>query len=107
MESSSLSPTGRVAEEWHSARRGCGDGCDHWHRGRRTDTIFDLAVSNDGKLLATAGGDKLVKIWDLGRTRKSRKLVRSRLAGAHASHLMRRRTQLVTGGTDQQIKVWT
>src|SRR5260221_6018372 len=29
------------------------------------DTIFDLAVSNDGKLLATAGGDKLVKLWDL------------------------------------------
>ncbi len=30
-----------------------------------SDTIFDLAVSSDGKLLATAGGDKLVKLWDL------------------------------------------
>jgi WD40 repeat protein len=30
-----------------------------------SDTIFDLAISPDGTLAATAGGDKLVKIWDI------------------------------------------
>ena len=34
-----------------------------------SDTIFDLSLTKDGKFLATAGGDKLVKIWEIA-TRK-------------------------------------
>ncbi len=70
-----------------------------------TDTIFDFSVSRDGKLLATAGGDKLVKIWDLS-TRKEI----SRLEG-HTAQVMgvafnTNSTQLVSAGADKQLKVW-
>ncbi|MGB8166896.1 MAG: DUF1553 domain-containing protein [Chthoniobacteraceae bacterium] len=69
------------------------------------DTIFGLAVSNDGKLLATAGGDKLVKLWDLATHAEIAKLE------GHASQVLtvafdEKATQLVSGGMDQQIKVW-
>ncbi len=69
------------------------------------DTIFDLALSADGKLLATAGGDKMVKIWDL-ETQKEQ----ARLEG-HAAQVLTvgfntDATQLVTGGADQQLKLW-
>ena len=69
------------------------------------DTIFDLAVSGDGKLLATAGGDKLIKLWDL----ESHKEL-ARLEG-HAAQVLtlafdEKATQLASGGADQQLKVW-
>jgi WD40 repeat protein len=69
------------------------------------DTIFDLAVSSDGKLLATAGGDKLVKLWDLATHAEIAKLE------GHVSQVLTlafdaKATQLVTGGMDQQLKVW-
>ncbi len=69
------------------------------------DTIFDLAVSSDGKLLATAGGDKLVKVWDLATRRET-----ARLEG-HVAQVLTlafdpAANQLVTGGMDQQLKVW-
>ena len=35
------------------------------------DTIFDLDLSRDGKQLVTAGGDKLIKVWDIA-SRKER-----------------------------------
>ena len=70
-----------------------------------TDTIFDLAVSKDGKLLATAGGDNLVKVWDLGTQKET-----IRLEG-HTTQVLTLEfnadaTQLATGGADQQLKLW-
>lgn len=69
------------------------------------DTIFAIAVSADGKLLATAGGDKLVKVWDLATYAEIAKLE------GHTSQVLTlafdaNGTQLVSGGMDQQIKVW-
>ena len=69
------------------------------------DTIFDLAVSSDGKLLATAGGDKLVKIWDLA-TRKEIAKLEGHVAQVLTLAFNPDATQLVTGGVDQQLKVW-
>jgi WD40 repeat protein len=69
------------------------------------DTIFDVAVSSDGKLLATAGGDRLVKIWDASTQKEIAKLE------GHVSQVLtlafdEKATQLVSGGMDQEIKVW-
>jgi len=69
------------------------------------DTIFDLAVSGDGKLLATAGGDKLVKLWDLETHQELAKL-EGHVAQVLALAFNGDATQLVSGGADQQLKVW-
>jgi WD40 repeat protein len=70
-----------------------------------TDTIFDLAISPDGKLVATAGGDKLVKIWDVETQKETARIE------AHSTQVLGvafnpDATQIVTAGADQQLKLW-
>ena len=69
------------------------------------DTIFDLAVSADGKLLATAGGDKLVKVWDLTTQTEVAKL-EGHVAQVLTLAFNPDATQLVTGGADHELKLW-
>ncbi|MCC7374371.1 MAG: DUF1553 domain-containing protein [Verrucomicrobiales bacterium] len=69
------------------------------------DTIYDLSLSPDGGLLATAGGDKLIKTWEL----VSQKEV-ARLEG-HSSAVMgvafnTNANELVSVGADKQLKLW-
>ena len=70
-----------------------------------SDTIFDLALSRDGKLLATAGGDRLVKIWDLA-TRKEVAKLEGHTAQVLAVAFDEKATQLISGGADQELKLW-
>lgn len=70
-----------------------------------TDTIFDLALSTDGKLLATAGGDKLIKLWELPSQQEKARL-EGHVAQVLALAFSADGTQLVTGGADQQLRVW-
>ena len=70
-----------------------------------SDTIFDLAMSRDGKLLATAGGDRLVKIWDLA-TRKEIAKLEGHTAQVLAVAFDEKAAQLISGGADQQLKLW-
>jgi WD40 repeat protein len=69
------------------------------------DTIFDLAISADGKLLATAGGDKLVKLWDLESHKEIAKL-EGHVAQVLSLAFNSDATQLASGGADFQLKVW-
>lgn len=69
------------------------------------DTVFDLAVSKDGKLLATAGGDKLVKLWDL-ETHKEIAKLEGHVAQVLSLAFNADDTQLASGGSDFQLKVW-
>ena len=69
------------------------------------DTIFGMAVSANGKLLATAGGDKLVRLWEIETATETAKLE------AHTTQVLGLAfspdaTQLATGGADRQLKVW-
>ena len=70
-----------------------------------SDTIFDLALSSDGRLLATAGGDRLVKIWDLA-TRKEIAKLEGHTAQVLAVAFDEKAAQLISGGADQQLKLW-
>ena len=69
------------------------------------DSIYDIEVSPDGLKLATAGADRLVKVWDL--------VSRAELAAyeGHADFVTavafrKDKPQLASGGADQEIKVW-
>jgi WD40 repeat protein len=97
---------GQVAEEGtiRLVDANCGSVVESWVA--HSDSIFDLAVTSDGGRLASAGGDKLVKIWDL----QTRTEI-ARLEG-HQSQVLTVRfdttgERLLTGGADQQLKVWS
>ncbi len=69
------------------------------------DVIHDLAVTPDGGMLATAGGDKLIKLWELISQREV-----ARLEG-HAGAVTgigfnTNGTELVSVSADKQLKVW-
>lgn len=69
------------------------------------DSIFDLALSPDQKLLASASADKLVKVWDW----KSQKLIRT-LEG-HTGYALTaafspESDRLATSGDDETVKIW-
>jgi mono/diheme cytochrome c family protein len=68
------------------------------------DTIFDLSVSRDGKQLATASGDKLVKIWELASGKEITQL-------EHPGAILgvgfnTNATEVVTITTEKQLKIW-
>ena len=69
------------------------------------DTVFAFQLSPDAHQLATAGGDRLIKLWDLDTKREL-----ARFEG-HQGAVMgvafnTNGTQLVSVGADKEIKVW-
>src|SRR6266516_2984377 len=69
------------------------------------DTIYGMDFSRDGTQLVTAGGDKLIKVWELASGKEL-----ARLEGHTAQVLSvafnTNATQVVSGGTDKEIRVW-
>ena len=96
---------GRVAEEGTVRLLETGTGALGASWKAHADTIFDLAVSSDGQLLATAGGDKLVKVWELA-TRKEIARLEGHVAQVLTLGFSADASQIVTGGADQQLSVW-
>ncbi len=74
-----------------------------WHA--HADAIMDLAVGVDGRLLATAGSDKLVKVWDLA-TGKALATLEGHTAQVLTVAFEPTAERLVSGGADQQLTVW-
>ena len=69
------------------------------------DEIFALASDRDGAVLASAGADKLVKLWDPNGLKEL-----ARLEG-HTSHVVALAFKpdgslLASGGIDRDVKVW-
>ena len=76
---------------------------DSWRA--HEDTIFDMDFSSDGKQLVTAGGDKLIKVWQLASKKEL-----ARLEG-HAAQVLAvafntNATQVLSGAADKQLAVW-
>jgi len=69
------------------------------------DTIFDLDFSRDGTQLVTAGGDKLIKVWELA-SRKELARIEGHTAQVLGVAFNTNATQVVSGGADKEIKVW-
>jgi WD40 repeat protein len=69
------------------------------------DSILSIDVSRDGKLLATAGADRLAKIWDLATRREIAKL-EGHAGPVVAVAMTADGALLASGGMDKEIKVW-
>ena len=69
------------------------------------DSIFDLAVSPDQKLVASASADKLVKVWDL-KTQKLTRTLEGHTGYALTAAFSPDSDRIATGGDDEVIKVW-
>jgi len=70
-----------------------------------TDSIFDVAVSPDGKRLASVSADKLVRIWDLPK-REPVKTLEGHTGYVLAAAFSPGSDRIATGGDDEDIKVW-
>lgn len=69
------------------------------------DSILDLKISANGKLLATGSADKLARVWNLATQKEVAKLE------GHTSYVQavafgKNDAELATGGADKDIKLW-
>ena len=69
------------------------------------DSILDLKISANGKLLATGSADKLARVWNLATQKEVAKLE------GHTSYVQavafgKNDAELATGGADKDIKIW-
>jgi WD40 repeat protein len=69
------------------------------------DTIFGLDFSRDGTQVATAGGDRLIKIWDLA-THKELARLEGHSAQVLSVAFNADATEVVSGGADKELNVW-
>ena len=77
--------------------------CDTWVA--HADSILALRASDDGKLLVTAGADRLVKIWDLPAHKELAKL-EGHGGPVMAVALSADGTRLASAGADKELKIW-
>ncbi len=74
-----------------------------WQTG--SDVIYDLAVTPDGGLLATASGDKLVKLWELV-SRKEVAQIEAHFGAVWGAAFSTNAAELITVGADKMMKLW-
>jgi len=69
------------------------------------DTVYALRITHNDKVLATAGADKLIKLWDLSTQKELGKLE------AHLGHVLalafnHEGTMLASGSADRVLHIW-
>ncbi|MBL8795553.1 MAG: protein kinase [Planctomycetia bacterium] len=75
------------------------------HQGRLWSPTNRLAVSPDGKLIATSGSDGIVHLWDAG-THRQRDYFREECNGIASLHFSPDNQTLAVGGNDGNIYIW-
>ena len=73
-------------------------------RGHR-DTVFGLAYSPDGSLIATASRDTTIRLWD-GRTAEYKKTLRGHTGEVDTVAFSPDGLTLVSGSSDDTIRLW-
>jgi WD40 repeat protein/serine/threonine protein kinase len=68
-------------------------------------TIYDVALSPDGKLLATAAGEKTIRIWDVA-TRQHVCDLKGHTGNVARVVFTATGDRLISGGWDRSIRVW-
>ena len=69
------------------------------------DSIYDLAVSGEGGLLATAGHDGVVKLWELISKREVGQL-EGHSGAIYGAAFNTNASELVTASADHELRVW-
>jgi len=69
------------------------------------DCIYAVAFSPDGKTLATASYDKLIKLWDVA-TGKELRTLKDHIDAIYALAYTPDGKRLLTGSADRSVKVW-
>ena len=69
------------------------------------ETVFDLAIAPDGKTLATAGADRLLRFWSLAKGEQVMQIE------AHTAPVLSLAYKpdgalLASGGADKELKIW-
>ena len=67
--------------------------------------IYDISLSPDGKSLATAGGDKLIRLWNMADGKQLKQIE------AHSAPIMSLAfkpdgTAIASGAADKELKIW-
>ena len=103
LEDDNLCPPELRDFSWGFYRRlcDCGRGILHGHTGR----VLALAMTHDGKTLASAGADGLVIVWDLA-TQKRRVTLTGHRAAVWCVALTQDGGTAASGDKDGMVKVW-